>query len=83
MPAIQRVVKDCRGAGSQPRIAVTGLVSLRVHPGDGVRGRYGDLGGVPERCGFRVSVRARERDCQLGGPAFWPVVPVEGNWWLE
>jgi hypothetical protein len=45
---------------------VKGLVSLRVRPGDGVRGRYGGLGGVPERCGFRVSVRARERDRQLG-----------------
>jgi hypothetical protein len=47
-----------------------------------VRGRYGDLGGVSERCGFRVSVRARERDRQLGDlpPA---VVPVEGNWWAR
>lgn len=42
-------------------------VSLRGRPGDGVRGRYGGLGGVSGRGGFRVSVRARERDRQLGG----------------
>jgi pyruvate,water dikinase len=43
------------------------LVSLIGRPGDGVRGRYGGLGGVSGRGGFRVSVRARERDRQLGG----------------
>src|SRR5215207_7169394 len=43
------------------------LVSLGGRPGDGVRGRYGGLGGVCGRGGFRVSVRARERDRQLGG----------------
>ena len=48
-------------------LAVMGLVSLRGRPGDGVRGRYGGLGGVSGRGGFRVSVRARERDRQLGG----------------
>jgi hypothetical protein len=43
-----------------------GLVSLEERPGDGVRGRYGGLGGVSGCVGFRVSVRARERDRQLG-----------------
>jgi hypothetical protein len=42
------------------------LVSLKVRLGDGVRGRYGGLGGVSGCDGFRVSVRARERDRQLG-----------------
>ena len=43
------------------------LVSLRGRPGDDVRGRYGGLGGVSGRGGFRVSVRTRERDRQLEG----------------
>jgi hypothetical protein len=45
---------------------VNGVVSLVGRPGDGVRGRYGGLGGVLGCAGFRVSVRARERDRQLG-----------------
>ena len=49
------------------RLLMLLLVSLRGRPGDGVRGRYGGLGGVSGCGGFRVSVRARERDRQLGG----------------
>jgi hypothetical protein len=53
-------------SGIASTASLTGLVSLRGHPGDGVRGRYGGLGGVLGCVGFRVSVRARERDRQLG-----------------
>jgi hypothetical protein len=42
-------------------------VSLVGRFSDGVRGRYGGLGVVSGRGGFRVSVRAREGDRQLGG----------------
>jgi hypothetical protein len=52
---------------STTRLDRVGLVSFRGRPGDGVRGRYGGLGRVSGRGGLRVSVRARERDRQLGG----------------
>ena len=45
--------------------AISGLYLLEGVPVT-VRGRYGGLGGVSGRVGFRVSVRARERDRQLG-----------------
>src|SRR4030095_5967390 len=55
------------------------VVSLRGRPGDGVRGRYGGLGGVSGRGGFRVSVRARERDRQLGGLPSGPESRLKGS----
>lgn len=58
---------------SEPSSPLSGLYLLEGVPVTGVRGRYGDLGGVSGRVGFRVSVGARERDRQLGGLS--PVLP--------